>query len=145
MGSTPTIVEGTLVWLLLNNAGVTAMVGDRVYPFNSPASAPLPKVTYWRWDTDRDVEVGGFTNDGPTGVAVARFFVDAWADSRLTAVNVAAAVRRAVNGFAGTVGTVTIGSVRVASEREQPGALIPGRSEPVQRQTLDVRVSYQES
>ena len=143
--ATATTLEGAIASLLAADAGVSAIAGGRVYPFNSPASLPRPKLTYWRWDTDRDVEVGGFTNDGPTGFAVARFFIDAWADDRLTVIRLAAAARRAINGRAGTVGTVAIGCVRVASEREQAGALVPGREVPVQRQTLDVRVSYLES
>jgi hypothetical protein len=143
--ATPTLtIEGALVALLTADAGVAAIVAARIYPFNAPATMPTPKLTHWRWGTDRDADVGGFSNDGPSGFAVAKVFVDCWADDALTVKNLAAAVRRAVNGYAGNAAGAWSGKllIRVADEREQAATLIPGRAVPVQRQTLDLRISY---
>ena len=137
-------VEGAMLSLIQADAAVQAISAGRCHPYNEPQSIPYPKTTFWRWNSDRSAEVGGLSNSGPTGFAVAKIFVDSWAADWLTAKLLADATRKAINGFTGVVGGITIGCIRIDDEREQPGTLIPATNTPIQRRTLDVRISYQE-
>ncbi len=40
--------------MLINNADVAAMIGDRIYPGVVPESEPLPAISAWSQRTDRD-------------------------------------------------------------------------------------------
>jgi hypothetical protein len=145
MTTTATTVEGAIREVLLADAGVGSLIGDRIRPFTDPASIPMPKLTYQRWGTAMDVAAGGFTNDGPTGFKVAKIQLDAWAADLLTAGRVAGAVERCLNGTVIPGTGVNILCARVNDVREQPATLIPGREKPPQRITLDLRVTYQEN
>ncbi len=145
---TPTTVEGALIAALLSDAGspsVQSIVVDRVRPFTDALAVPTPRLTYQRWGTELSVDDGGFTNDGPTGHEVARFQVDAWADDLMTAMTLARAVKRRLNGYADDDGPVPIRCVRVVDMKQQPAAIEAGREKAPQRVTLDVRVSYLET
>lgn len=142
MSITCTTLEGAIASLLLADPTVSSIVGTRVQPMSDPQSVPRPKLTYTRWGTDRSSDVGGFTNDGPTGLADAKLFIDAWSDDMLTAKQLATAVRHCLNGYTGVVGGITIHCIYIQDERETPAGLVPGTEKPVQRQTIDLRVSY---
>jgi hypothetical protein len=137
-----TTAEGAIVSLLLTDTTVSALVGTRIHPATDPQNVPRPKLTYQRLRTDRSADVGGFTNDGPTGHAVAPMQIDCWADSILTAKQVIAAVRRRLNGYSGTVGGIFIGSIRVVDERELPATIYEGQTKPIQRQMCEIQVSH---
>jgi hypothetical protein len=141
MGNATTI-EGAIVALLTADAGTTALVADRIYPFAAPQQVAFPRLTYQRVGTDRSSEVGAFTNDGPTGLAIARLQFDAFADSLLTAKQVIAAVRRALNGYAGTNAGVRIACMYIEDERELPAVLYAGQNKPLQRYMAMIRVSF---
>lgn len=146
-----------MVWLLQNtNAGesaarvaavaaVLAIIGtNAIKPESDTTPIARPKLSYHRWGTDRSSESGGFTNDGPTGFAVAKVMVDARADDILTAKQLIIATRDAINGTAGIYQGINIQCIQVVDEREQPASTVSGREKPVQRVTLDLRVAYLE-
>lgn len=142
-----TTPEGAIIALLAAAAAVGAIVTaetgqPRIHPMTDPQKVPRPKLTVARWGTDRSSETGGLSNDGSTGYGVAKMFVDAWADDQLTAKQLITAARKALHGYSGTIAGFTLLAVVVADEREQPGALAQGQEKPVQRVTLDVRVSF---
>ncbi len=93
-------VEAALYAELTGNAGVAALVADRVYPDVAPSSADLPRLTYQRISTGRHPHLAG-----ASGLVSPRFQVICWASSRASAGVVADAVREALDGFSGTLGS----------------------------------------
>lgn len=91
------MIEADLVALLKNTAGVTAIVGTRIYPAPAPESATLPNVT-WQQIADTPARVA----DGVLNLRRSRFQVDVWADSALVAINGAKAVRAAIDAWEST-------------------------------------------
>jgi hypothetical protein len=129
--------EGAIVAKLKLDAGVAALVGTRVHPTTSPQAVALPKLTYQVIDTQRP-----HSNDGPIGLATARWQFDCRATDLIGAKRLARAVRRCLNGFSGTTSGWEFDSIRVIDEREFPETPQPGTEKPPQRVTLDLSVSY---
>lgn len=140
--SNATTVEGALVSLLLNNSGVTTLVGSRIAPITDPQNIARPKITYQRLRTDRSSESGGFTNSGPTGYACAYIQIDCWSDSLLTAKQTISAVRKCLNGVSGTVAGFSIGAIVVIDEKELPATIYEGQGKPIQHVICELKVSY---
>jgi hypothetical protein len=137
-----TTIEGAIISLLLADPTVSGFVGTRIHPATDPQHIQRPKLTFQRLRTDRSESVGGFTNDGPTGHAVAVIQLDCWSDSQVTAKQTIAAVRRCLNGYSGEASGVSIGTVRVDDERELPATLYEGQGKPIQRQMCEIHVSF---
>lgn len=97
-----TIEEG-LTAHLKANAGLTALISTRIYPAFIAQTSSLPCLTYQRISTPRVI-----THDasGATGTAHPRFQFDAWAETNASAKAVIDALRAALNGYKGTMGTV---------------------------------------
>lgn len=105
-----TIEEG-LYDYLSTNVGVSAIVGTRVYPGTLPQNWTKPAISYQRVSGVR------FRNlAGPAGRATPRIQIDCWAESYSGARTLAEAVRSAMDGYAGLMGTTTVGSVVLESD-----------------------------
>lgn len=137
--------EGALVSLLSADAGVTAIVADRIHPMTDPQDLVLPKITFQRISTARSAEAGAITNDGPTGLAVAHFQVDCWSADLLGAIRLAAAACRAINGYRGTVSNLVVDCLHITDQRQIEAGAWPGREKPIQRLMLQVVMSYDSS
>ena len=107
---TLTIEEG-LVYHLAHAAGVTALVGTRVYGNRIPPKATLPCVVVTRISTTR---VLTHDTSGGAGTASPRFQVDAWGDLDATVKGITDAVRGALNGYKGTMGSGSTVNVQAA-------------------------------
>ena len=97
-----TIEEG-LTAFLSANAGLTALIGGRVYANKLPQGVTLPALTYQRISSPRR-----HTHDsnGATGTAHPRFQLDCWSTTYEGAKDIADALRSALNGYRGTMGAV---------------------------------------
>ena len=82
------MIEANLVAELKADAGVSALVGTRVYSAPMPEKAALPAVQ-WQLISNVPERVAS----GTLNYRRARFQVTTWAADRLFAINVAAAVR----------------------------------------------------
>ena len=116
--ATITIEEG-LVYHLGHAAGVTALVSTRVYGSRIPQGATLPCITVSRISTPRTI-----THDtsGSAGTAHARMQIDAWGELEATVKGITDAVRAALNGYRGTMGsgnTVTVQAAWVDDEQRE--------------------------
>lgn len=89
---------------LLQHPGVTAEVGDRIYPQPLPQGVELPALTY----TDVS-NVGSLSMTGPDCMTRQRYQIDHWAATRAEARRVERVTRQALNGAHG----VWPGGVRV--------------------------------
>ena len=112
-----TIEEG-LLYHLQNTAGVAALVSTRVYPNKLPETVTFPAITYQRIDSPR---VLTHDTSGATGTARPRFQFDAWGTTYASAKAVTDAIRAALNGYVGAMGTggstVTVQSSLIQDER----------------------------
>lgn len=97
--ATLTIEEG-LIYKLLNTAGVSSLVGTRVYGRVLPQSASLPCITITRISTPR---LHSHDTSGSAGTANPRIQIDAHATTYKAAKQITDAVRAAMNGFRGTI------------------------------------------
>lgn len=96
-----TIEEGLFAYLS-TNAGLVALISTRVYPNKLPETVTLPALTYQRIDSPR---VHTHDTSGATGTAYPRFQFDAWATTYASAKAITDALRAALNGYRGTMGT----------------------------------------
>ena len=110
-----TIEEG-LAAFLVANAAVNAIVAGRVYPNKLPQTVTLPALTYQRIDTPR---VHSHDTSGATGTAHPRIQFDCWAASYANAKGLADALRGALNGYKGTMGSVNPVTVQSALQEDE--------------------------
>lgn len=87
-------IEEDVRALLLAQAGIVALVGDRVWPALVPDSSDLPALGYFRVDTRRV-----YSHEGRSGLARPRFQLDCYAGTYAQVAALAAAVRAALDGW----------------------------------------------
>lgn len=104
-------VKAALYSLLAADAGVKALVDDRIYPLTIPQDKALPAIAYQVITTTR-----GYNHAGQSSLAGPYFQITIAAASAAAAEGLAAAVRLALSGYAGTVGTVVIASIFLENE-----------------------------
>lgn len=132
------VMEWGLAQFLLADAGVAALVGDRIEPGMFSPGLALPAIKYLDWSTTRQQ-----THDGPSGAAVGRVQLDCWAADYKTAKLVARAVRLALDGYQGIFGSgadaVPVGYVRIGADR-----FLPDPDPKLAHVQLDAEVGYAE-
>ncbi len=104
-------IEADLFAALTGHAGLSALVGSRVYPLILPQNPTYPAVTYQRISTPMAQVV-----TGAVAAASTRFQVNVWANTYSSAVNVAAQIRAALLAMTGA--TVTVHEVLLDNETE---------------------------
>lgn len=124
---------------LVNGDGVTALVGQRVYPGKAPQDAVLPYVVYHRISTTREA-----TLSGPVLVGATRMQLDIIAASQASAEQTASAIRSRLDGFAGVSAEVTILSSTVEDEQDL-SETIDGSDSLYYRVVMDVVIQYRET
>lgn len=100
-------LEPAMVAYLLANAGVAAVIDDRLYNYQvARANTAWPVVTWFRNGTEP------YNNlQGSAGASWATFSFDCWSTNQLDTYKAAEALRRALQGFRGSWGCVAIGAV----------------------------------
>ena len=108
------MIEQGLYTYLSADAGITALVGSRIYALMLPQGVTYPAITYQRVSGPREYAMGG-----PAGVANPRFQIDIYSDTGyLAAKQVAGAVRSALSGYSGAMGGETAQTVILSDERD---------------------------
>lgn len=113
-------MESSLHSYLSSKTSITNLVGSNIWRGRLPQSYSWssPAITFRRISEPHDHNL-----DGASGIAQARVQIDCWARSAATADNVAEQVRLVLQGYSGTLGTITATSVvldNVVSIPEQP-------------------------
>ncbi|MFW6079533.1 MAG: DUF3168 domain-containing protein [Gemmatimonadota bacterium] len=93
-------LEASLREHLEADGAVAARVGGRVYPVLLPPDVTYEAISYRRISAPRE-----HAQTGPSGLVRARIQVDSWATTYGGAKDLAEDVRRALDGFRGTMGT----------------------------------------
>lgn len=110
------IIQQAIRQHLTANGGVSALVATRVHPQVLPQRPTYPAVRYAVIDTPRDMHM-----QGASGLTWPRVQIDGFAQTYAAAVELAKAIRLAMNGFQGTMGTgpgVEVDAVFLVDERD---------------------------
>jgi len=107
------IIEDGLYNYLSNNAGVAAIVSNRIYPLVMAQKTTLPAITYQTTALRPDRGL-----DGNSGRMTATIQINAWAETHVEAKNLAEALRAALNDYSGAMGSDTIQRSRVENETD---------------------------
>lgn len=105
------MIDTNLYTFLDANVGITAIVGDRVYPRNAMPSDPTYElVTY-------EAESHTFANSfsGNSGFVRSDYLVDAWAENSSDALTLSAAIRSALKNVTGSFGGINVMQVFITS------------------------------
>lgn len=101
------MLEAGLYAYLAADAGVSGLVGTRIYPLLLPQEPTLPALVYQRISTNPL----GHSHDGPNHLTRVRMQLRCHGATLLAAKTLADAVRDALDGYSGAMGTVTVQSV----------------------------------
>ncbi len=128
------IVEEALYSRLTDFAGLTSLVGSRIYPLVRRQGSALPALSYQMISSPREhLMVADADVVGP------RFQVDCWDDSALGVKNVAKQTRLALQDYSGTEATIVIQRIFLENEIDDYSP-----STKIYRVTQDYIVWYEE-
>ena len=99
-------IEQAIYNILANTAGISAIVGTRIYQVKMPDNVAFPAISY---QTSFGSQIESFT--GFSGLRNPVINIDSWAKSAGVAKDLAEKVRAALHGYSGTYGDVTIDNV----------------------------------
>ena len=99
--------------ILINTAGIAALIGARCYPEPLPQNPEYPCIVYDHISGTPDNHLLGSST-----MIKKRYQVDVYAKTRTAAWYLAGLVRVALNQYSGTVGTVRIGSCLQIGEQD---------------------------
>lgn len=107
------MIEEALFSRLSGFAGLSSLVGDRIYPLKLPQKPTLPAVVYQRISGARVRSLLG-----SSGLASPRFQFDSYAAGAKTSREVSEQIRLALQGFSGTVAGVRITGITFEGDRD---------------------------
>jgi len=113
----PSPAEFFVAWAA-SQSDLTALIGDRISPWESDRRDDVPRVTYFLVSGDRVNTLAG-----PTKLAVQRWQLDCWGSSQKNAAAVARLFTGAsgdsrLDGYRGTLAGITIQNCRLTDERD---------------------------
>lgn len=126
--------------VLLLAPDVAMQVGTKIYPVMAPSSTALPFIAYRRGGIQRQQ-----TLQNPAGVPRVTFELQVYAATYEDAREVADAVRRSLDGYAGTIDNTVIHQVSLENEVDDFVALAGADMPPAYQITLTYDVWWQET
>ena len=122
---------------LAAQAGITALVGQRVYPNFIPQDAALPAMAYQRMSGGERV----FNHSSASGLSRAVFRLTLRGMTYEAAHDLAAAVRASTDNFRGTMGTVAVDIARLGPDDVDGYSQVTG----AHWVSLDLEIWFKES
>ena len=133
------MIESAFYTFIKLQTGITALIGNRIYPDTAPESVTLPCLVFEKTGADRQL-----TFLKSSGVVTATLQLDIFANSRLAAETIVESIRLAFDGYQGTWDTTTIFMARL--DNESVGWEIETATETgTHRATVDLIVTFLES
>ena len=134
------MIETALYYILSENAGVSALAGDRIYPVYMPQSCTMPAIAYQEIASTRE-----YVMSGAIGMVSARYQINCWDDDYAGARDLADAVRIALEDYSGVISGVSIYTTFLADQRDL--TVFPAGNEVLRRsgKRLDFTIWYKES
>lgn len=133
-------MEKAVVWLLLNAAGVTALVGQRIKPIMEHQGTSFPYITY-QAISGTPIQ----TTDGASGIAEGVIQINAYAITYEVARAIIEAVRIALQGQSGTFNGVKCRVLVESGPNDLPESPTADKEMPVFGRTIDVNVMFTET
>ena len=138
------MVEKPARTLLLADAALVRLVGDRIAPLFSGQDQPAPRVGHLRSATEREQNL-----DGPTALCKPRVRWDCIAATEAEAVAIAHRVRVVLNGYPKAGQTQTVGGLRlrrfrVVDEFDQPEPPADATGRPWFVRSLEIEMAFDE-
>ena len=127
-------IEDALYTRLSGHAGLSALIGDRIYPVKLPQSPVYPAIIYEARGGDRLHNMGV-----DAGIRRPIFQIACVAATYDAATNVGEQVIAALSRFRGTVGGIVIQDVLMIDEPDDFWSDEP----PVKQRVLEFEVSYE--
>ena len=127
-------IEQDLRTYLLGLAPIATLLGTRLYPARLPQGVTLPALTY-----QRIAGIPEVTYDGAANLSRARIQIDVWADSYGAMVELAKAIRGALSGYRGAMGSTSVTVARVLNEIDMPEP-----EPPLWRRVMDCAIWHRE-
>jgi len=129
------MIEQGLVTFLLADAGLAALIADRLHDDVLPQKPTVPALVWQRISTPRE-----HSHSGSSHYATPRFQFSCWAKTRLGAIQLANTLRSALDAYQGTMGSELVyGSF---SENELSGF---DAETGLRRQIIDFRIDHKEA
>ena len=107
------MIESALYAHLVADAGVTALLGTRIYPLDLPQEPTTPCATYHRVST-----VPRYVHGADLNFDTVRIQIDCYADSVLGAKTLADAVRDALSAHSGDMQGTDVQAVLLDNEQD---------------------------
>jgi hypothetical protein len=136
------MAEKALYSVVTGDAGVSAIIGTRMYPNIAPQGATMPYVVY-RMITEFDRSRGISLDRG--GLVARLFQFDLFGATYGAVKALADAIRLAIDTTAQTAAGQTWQLATVESQLDDWEFNLPGRETGVHRTTMDVQVWFEES
>ena len=107
-------LKAALYSYLSGHAGLTALIGERLYPSTAPPGAPLPRITFQRIS-----EASERHQTAAAGLAISRVQFDCWGRSTVEVEDVAEQLRQALETYRGDMGGLTVRYAMIESTIDQ--------------------------
>lgn len=133
-------LESDVVAAIVGDPTVSGIIGNRVAPLRAGQRIELPYLTYQVVSRNRPRVLNG---GGVTGLCHTRLQVDAFAGDYESAVEIAAAVRRLLDGNPSAIGD-HVRTVALDDEDDTTAERDDGTGEAVYRRTLDFLIWHRE-
>ncbi|MBY3257066.1 DUF3168 domain-containing protein [Rhizobium laguerreae] len=125
-----------IIALLLADARVKAIAGDRVHFVRAPQGLPRPYGLLARASGTTD-----YTNEGASGLGTARLQLDGYGESYKSANDLLEAMLAVVDGFRGERSGITFKGIFIDSRRDLP-ASDSGNVTPLFRRSADIIIWF---
>ena len=109
------MIEKAIYSILTGDATVLALTSTRVRPVVALQGASLPYVIYQQISGPRY-----HTTSGPIGMADTLYQVNCWASTYSDMKTLSEAVRKAMDGYSGTIASVVIDVIHIQDESDIP-------------------------
>lgn len=133
-------------WLqnrLENYAGITALVGTKVYPMYAPQSAAYPFVTFRRSNTERNYKTG--TTPSNDGVPRTTFEIHCWDDDYGGVKDLSNHVRLAIDGYRQDASGFVVRRAFIEDEADVPEPPDWGGEQPIYGVRFVLEVAHTET
>lgn len=135
-------IESALYSYLSTKSTITDEVGTRIYPHPAPNDADYPFITYsvTSENTQHDMT-------GASGLANVQVQLDAWAETVADRSDASEAIRNALDGFTGNMGTenLNIRTCFLVDRSTLQESDPEGRQQPIFRASMDFTIWHVES
>ena len=135
-------IESALYSHLSTKASIIALVSDRIYPQIAPNGTAYPFITFTVINEDHDHAMSG-----ATGLANVSMQIDVWTETIADRVAVSEALRNALDGFTGDMGTedLNIRSCFLDNRAVFQETDTEGKGQPIYRASMDFSIWHVET